>query len=205
MTQIRPTTLPVWAEAGDKAQPSNSEINNGWPNSTIPPSRQRFNWILNFLANGMRYLLQRGIAEWDSAESYPIGAKVTYGALEYKSLTANTNKQPDTNPSDWDIWGFTASNFSALKASNGYQKLPSGVIVQWASGVDQGAAGNQTITLPVAFPNGHLKTLVSNLYLSGAQNGGYGFISATTSQVTVARNNVDNGNGVTPLIISIGH
>lgn len=95
--------------------------------------------------------------------------------------------------------------FQSSKTANGYQKLPGGIILQWASGVDQGASGNQVINLPIAFPTAHLKTIVSNLYLSGSQNGGYGFISATTSAITVARNNVDNGNGVTPLIFSIGY
>ena len=95
--------------------------------------------------------------------------------------------------------------FSASFAANGYQKLPSGLIVQWTAGSNVAAAGNQTITLPITYPNAHLRTFVSNLYASSAQNGGYGFISATASQVTVARNNADNGNGVTPLILSFGY
>lgn len=99
----------------------------------------------------------------------------------------------------------TSPLFGSSSAGNGYQKLPSGLIIQWASGVNTAAAGNQTITLPLTFPNAHLKTLVSSLYAISAQNGGYGFISATSSQVTVARNNADNGNGVTPLILSIGY
>lgn len=100
---------------------------------------------------------------------------------------------------------------SLLSAANGYKKIPDPnsptgyMIVQWASGSSQAAAGNQVINLPVQFPNANLFTLPGNLYASGAQNGGYGFISSTTSQVTVARNNVDNGNGVTPLIVSFGY
>lgn len=148
--QLRPTTLPVWAEGGDKTQPSNSEINTGWPNSTIPPSRQRFNWVLNFLANGLRYLLQRGISEWDASETYPIGGKVSYGPLEYKAITANTNKQPDISTSDWVVWGFTASNFAASKGANGYKTEPNGVITQWGGGTT--VAGTVNITFPIAFP-----------------------------------------------------
>lgn len=150
MPQIRPATLPVWAEGGDKTQPSNSEINNGWPNSTIPPSRQRFNWILNYVANAVRYWLQRGIAEWDSAETYPIGGKVTYGAFEYKALTANTNKQPDTNTSDWDLTGFTMANFAAVKGASGHKIEPNGVVTQWGAGTTVG--GTVNISFPIAFP-----------------------------------------------------
>lgn len=95
--------------------------------------------------------------------------------------------------------------FGKSLIGNGYQNLPSGLIIQWAAGANTAPAGNQTITLPLTFPNAHLKTLVSSHYATSAQNGGYGFISATTSQVTVARNNADNGNGVTPLILSIGY
>ncbi|MCY7258963.1 phage tail-collar fiber domain-containing protein [Pseudomonas protegens] len=100
-------------------------------------------------------------------------------------------------------WGFSIS-----LAPNGYIVFPSwmaGFVIQWAAGTNQAAAGNQSIPLPIEFPNAHFRTLVSNAYASSAQSGGYGFISATKSSVTVARNNADNGNGVTPLILSFGY
>lgn len=105
----RPSTLPVWAESGDTVQPTNPEIETGWPESNIPPSRQRFNWLLNFLANAVRYLLQIGVAEWAAAENYRIGSRVQYSGVTYKALTDNTNKQPDTNASDWERWGYASS------------------------------------------------------------------------------------------------
>lgn len=100
---------------------------------------------------------------------------------------------------------------SAFQGSNqnfataGYQKLPGGLIIQWAVGSNQGASGNQVVTLPITFPTSNVRSFVTNAYSTAAQNGGYGFISATASQVTVARNNVDNANGVTPLVLAIGY
>ena len=57
----KPLPLPVWAESGEKVQPSNAEIAEGWPLSATPPSRQRFNWILGYSAQIGRYLMQNGI------------------------------------------------------------------------------------------------------------------------------------------------
>lgn len=110
MALTKPPVLPAWAESGDKVQPSNAEIQTGWPLSNVPPARQRWNWLLNFLANGVRYLTRRGIADWGSDETYEIGDRVQGpDGLTYKALTQNTNKTPASNPSDWTRWGFTAS------------------------------------------------------------------------------------------------
>lgn len=110
MALTKPPVIPAWAEAGDKVQPSNAEIQAGWPLSNVPPSRQRFNWLLNFLANGVRYLTRRGLPDWGAGETYEIGDRVQGpDGLTYKSLTQNTNKTPAANPMDWERWGFTAA------------------------------------------------------------------------------------------------
>lgn len=44
--------------------------------------------------------------------------------------------------------------FASANALNGYQRLPSGIILQWGSSVSSGtSAGNAAVTLPVTFPN----------------------------------------------------
>lgn len=106
MSYSKPANTPVWAETGDKTAPSDAEILEGWPFSSVPPSRQRFNWLLNWLHKGVRYLMQRGIPEWANDDSYPIGARVQYSGLTYSAKTANTNMQPDVSPSDWERWGW---------------------------------------------------------------------------------------------------
>lgn len=110
MALTKPPVLPAWAETGDKVQPTNAEIQAGWPLSNIPPARQRWNWILNFVANGIRYLTRRGLPDWGADETYEIG-DVTRGpdGLSYKALTQNINKSPAANPTDWELWAFNAS------------------------------------------------------------------------------------------------
>lgn len=111
MSLTKPPVLPVWSESGDKIRPSNAELQAGWPLSNVPPSRQRFNWILNFLANGIRYLTRRGISDWDIDETYEIGDYCRGpDGVSYKSLTQNTGKTPAANTSDWIRWGLTSGD-----------------------------------------------------------------------------------------------
>lgn len=110
MTQYtRPSNVPAWAESGATVQPTDAEIQAGWPASNVPPSRQRFNWILNWLANAARYFLQLGVPEWSATESYVAGARVQTGGVTYKALAASTNVTPGTNASKWEKWGFLDS------------------------------------------------------------------------------------------------
>lgn len=104
MALTRPVIIPPWAETGDKSsQPSDSDIQAGWPLTTTPPSRQKFNWLLNFLANGVRYLTARGVADWSSGETYAKNS-VCIGddGRLYQSIQAsNLNNTPSTSASYW--------------------------------------------------------------------------------------------------------
>lgn len=109
MAIIKPPVLPPWAETAaspaDIVQPSNAEIQAGWPQSATPPSRQRFNWILNFCANAVRYFSRRGLVDYDAAETYAVDDLVRgddQGRI-YRSLQAgNINHLPSTSPTWWD-------------------------------------------------------------------------------------------------------
>ncbi|WP_448177369.1 gp53-like domain-containing protein [Pseudomonas putida] len=52
-------------------------------------------------------------------------------------------------------------SFSASLASNGYQKLPSGLIKQWGSISVSGAGVTAAVTFPIAFPNTNLHVVLS--------------------------------------------
>lgn len=122
MALTRPTVLPVWADAGDKVQPSNAELQVGWPLSNTPPARQRWNWLINWLWNGVRYLVRRGMPDWDSTETYEIGDRCNGpDGYTYKSLTQNTNKTPASNPADWVRWGYTSTELYAILAAKAAQ------------------------------------------------------------------------------------
>lgn len=115
MAITKPPVLPAWAESGDKVTPSNAEIQVGWPLSSIPPSRQRFNWLLNYLANAVRYFSRRGIPDYDAAETYMTGDRIIGDdGKTYRSLIdTNLAQTPSTSPAKWERWGFTLAEFTA--------------------------------------------------------------------------------------------
>lgn len=115
MAITKPQVLPPWAESGDTVQPTNAEIQVGWPAGATPPSRQRFNWVLRYCMNGVRYLTRRGIPDWDADDTYSAGDRVQGpGGLTYESLTTNTGATPASSPSDWRRWGLTPDEVSNL-------------------------------------------------------------------------------------------
>lgn len=91
---------------------------------------------------------------WNSTASYLIDDAVSYNGSSYIAKTANTNKQPDTNPSDWDLW--------VSKGDQGEQGIQG---IQGEQGIQgiQGIQGDQGIQ-GVAGADG-----VSQLYWSGTQ------------------------------------
>ena len=107
MPITKPPVLPAWADTAvpttDIVQPTNPEISAGWLSTTTPPSRQRFNWILNFCANAVRYFSRRGVADWDAAETY-MNRDIVRGddGLLYRSLQDNNaNRTPSVSPTWW--------------------------------------------------------------------------------------------------------
>lgn len=53
------------------------------------------------------------------------------------------------------------SSFTSSKASNGWQRLPGGLIIQWASFVPGVASGAFNPSFPIAFPTGTLQLTMS--------------------------------------------
>jgi hypothetical protein len=121
MALTRPTVLPVWADTGDKTQPTDGEIAVGWPVTSIPPSRQRFNWFFNWVSNGVRYLTRRGIPDWVETEPYKIGDRqqsLVNGKTYVSIVDDNINFEPSANPAKWERWGFSLSDLFAFLLSN---------------------------------------------------------------------------------------
>ena len=137
MAITKPPVLPSWAEAGDKVKPSNAEIQAGWPLSSIPPSRQRFNWLLNFLANGIRYFSRRGLPDYDAAEIYMIGDRIIGDdGKTYRSLVDNnTGQTPSAQPTKWEEWAPSLSRLADLLQKQTYTAFTTA-----------GAAPNFTLT-----------------------------------------------------------
>jgi hypothetical protein len=133
MTAVRPEILPIWAEAGDKVQPSEQELQIGWPYTNIPPSRQRFNWILNNLSNAVGYLTRRGMPDWSADETYEEGDIAQYGGICWVSLHANnTNNTPGIG-AHWNPWSAEAL-IAAHNASDAAHADIRGLIEALSSG-----------------------------------------------------------------------
>lgn len=65
------------------------------------PPMEWMNAILKRQDEAIRYLLQRGIAEWSETEDYPVGAYVQHGDVSYKALQANSQVEPGTSALTW--------------------------------------------------------------------------------------------------------
>lgn len=77
----------------------------GWAQATIGaliPAYQDMNSVHYLAFYQICYLLQMGIAEWDSGTTYYTDSIVQYNSVLYQSLIdTNLNNEPDTSPSDW--------------------------------------------------------------------------------------------------------
>jgi len=100
----------------------------------------------------------------------------------HKGESIDTTKYSSAFVPNADLVRGLPADFTSSKATNGYQKLPSGLIIQW--GWNNVAA----TTLPITFPNVTLSVVVSKSYntlspsaLKSGQNTTY---SVTTSSFT---------------------
>jgi len=70
-----------------------------------------------------------------------------------------------------------SNEFSALLSPNGYQKLPSGLIIQWMTALFSKAALNTPFNLPTAFPNANFGCVVSQTDSTIYGTGGSPFVA----------------------------
>lgn len=171
--ETKPTPLPSWAESGDVIQPSNAELQEGWPLTNTPPARQRFNWFFNYVMAGVHYFMQRGVPAWDATEDYPQYAKA-HSLVDNKTYTAkiaNTNKEPSANSNEWERWGYSLSDLLAAMAANLYAKLNA---TQTFTKAQRGAivalSDSATITPNFADGNNFSVTLGGNRTLANPSN-----------------------------------
>lgn len=90
-----------------------------------------------------------------------------------------------------------ANEFVASLAGNGYQKLPSGLIVQWGVTGYVGNGAVLAITFPITFPNGYLCALC-NPISSGANTASYSASISSSpapsvSAMTISNNSAGSG------------
>lgn len=112
MSMNKPTLSKPWSfdDASNISDPGGVN-DSGLPDSAKSIPRRWLNWALNKVDTATRYLMARGIPDWDAAESYRAFDRVQRSGTTYMALTTSTNKDPELNESDWMIWGFTATAF----------------------------------------------------------------------------------------------
>jgi len=121
--------LPAWA--------------NGWGAGAISqfPVEEEWNGVDYYNSYQSAYLLQQGIAEWDSGTTYYTNSICQYGGLVYQSLAdGNLNKTPDSSPSYWKV-----INGSAVKGENLFRNAGFAIAQRGTSGTI--AAGQSGYTL----------------------------------------------------------
>ena len=94
---------------------------------------------------------------------------------------------------DADLVKGLPADFTASKATNGYQKLPNGIIIQWGVGTSTTPSG--THTFPISFPNSVLIAFGSSNYdLSSDDHGRCVMIyNLSNTGFTCAIRATDNG------------
>ena len=122
-----------------------------------------------------------------------------------KAVKTYVDTQVATAVADSD---FTGSNQSLT--SSGYQKLPGGLIIQWAAGAAAASGTSQTITFPISFPTSAYRVIASAETASVAGNATGIQVRAqsfTTTSVSVDLVNTlatTNDNTVVPVVFAIG-
>jgi hypothetical protein len=175
----KPTVRSAWGETAtgaDLTDPGNTYVSAGWQLSVKPP-RQYFNWVLNYTFEGIRYLCQRGVPDWDANETYGAAAIVrgANNVLYASAAGGNIGNDPTTSPGNvhWDVpqvagatngdnsnriasTAFVHANylpigapFTALSGSIQNIQVPQGAVIQWQGALTIGG-GQVTGTVPEA-------------------------------------------------------
>jgi len=130
--------LPIGS--GNTSLPANFRIVKYNNNIIIPD-----NWVLIAMQN-------------DNSSALAIaGGKYTL----HKGESIDTGTYSSAFVPNTDLVRGLPADFTSSKAANGYQKLPSGVIMQWGSTGSIPKNSSATITLPIAMPNKLLSVAIT--------------------------------------------
>jgi len=147
MTQYKRPDETVFASGAKTGEVENfPDIARGWgvsfdQTNGIPPM-EWFNALFKRNDEALRYLLQRGIAEWSATEDYPVGAHVQEGGKVWKAKVASLGKQPSVNPSEWVETALTRDALKALIQEQNFAPISSPAL-----------SGNPTAPTPAQFDN----------------------------------------------------
>lgn len=188
--------------------PGAASLTDGFPPLTrtplaaggVPPFGEDMNGILRWLSQVAQQFQAGGLMPYNSEFAtaiggYPKGALVRKAAgTGYWQCTADSNMtDPDGgSPANWSNVPLLA-DFGKSLASSGYQKLPSGLILQWGSAsmtVSTQSSGwyygTAVATFPIAFPNACLSVMATpNGASAGTQIAGVNEWSTTGTTIEI--------------------
>ena len=119
MTQYNRPNETVFASGAKPGElESFPDITRGWgvtfDQTTGIPPMEWFNALFKRSDEAVRYLLQRGIAEWSSTEDYPIDAHVQEGGKVWKAKAASVGKRPSLSTGEWVETAMTSDAVNVL-------------------------------------------------------------------------------------------
>lgn len=116
----------VWAELGEKREPSNSKKRQGWVVEI--PTFQDFNWLDGRQDQAIGHINQHGIPMWDEYTEYQGNRSYVMGGDGniYEALTTHTGANPLSSPGDWRIAFWGARNTTV--DTNGFIKEASPIV-----------------------------------------------------------------------------
>ncbi|KIV64334.1 MULTISPECIES: gp53-like domain-containing protein [Pseudomonadaceae] len=147
MTQYKRPDETVFASGAKTGEVENfPDIARGWgvsfdQTNGIPPM-EWFNALFKRNDEALRYLLQRGIAEWSATEDYPVSAHVQESGKVWKAKVASLGKQPSVNPSEWVETALTRDALKVLIQEQNFAPISSPAL-----------SGNPTAPTPAQFDN----------------------------------------------------
>lgn len=149
-----------------------------------------------------------GIVPSGAALNQLLLALRTTGVFTTPALNDNTTKAATTEFVRTELLGLGGAVYNTIfgksLASNGYQRLPGGLILQWGTTGTIAAGGSLAVTLPISFPTANLSAVCMAQY-SAAPNTGY---MVSIFGRTLTNMSFYNSNSVTSLVaswIAVGH
>ena len=94
--------------------------------------------------------------------------------------------------SNGTTWTSAALNFDRSLTTNGYQKIPGGLILQWGT---TNSLGSQNVTFPIAFTSSVFQIQRSNVFQSGSGGSESILSNITTTGFTISQKGFDTYTG----------
>ncbi|MEX6120207.1 hypothetical protein AB6G31_21725 [Providencia hangzhouensis] len=129
MSVIKKPDLKIFAQDAKTGEVETfPDILRGWgvtlDRTAGKPPLEWFNAIGKRVDEWLMYLTQRGVAEWDTALSYPKTAIVQFNSVVYVSIKETKGEQPDKSQASWSTLGVflgLGNYYNKTESDNNFQ------------------------------------------------------------------------------------